>query len=138
MPPDTQIFQSKTGVKILVVIIWLAGMVLVSIHIPFGIPDKYRVWIIPFYALGGVLWLADVFLSRIVLGPDTLRIVSPTDFLAHTFTRAEIAEVSWTKIGGARLTLRDGKKIRFPSVDRDPRGLTNTIRAWLKRTETKP
>ena len=135
MTPATQIFRPKTDVQILCVIIWLAGMVLVSVHLPFGIPDRYRVWIIPCYALGGVLWLADVFLSRIILGPDTLRIVSPTDFLARTFTRAEIADVTWTKAGGARLTLRDGKKIRFPAVGRDPRGLTNTIRAWLKRTE---
>jgi len=138
MPTTTQILRCTNGVRILSVAVCLTGVILLSIHLPFGIADKHRLWIVPCYALGGLLWLADVFLTRIVLGPDSLRLVSATEFKSRTIPRAEIDTVTWEKGCGVSLILRDGTGVRLPGVGRNAQGLTNTIRAWLKRTEIKP
>ena len=135
MQPDAQILQPKMGVKALCVVIYLAGVVLLTMHLPFGIPDRHRAWFVPVYAVLGLFWLANVFTTRIVLGRDSIRIVSFSDFKSHTISRAEINTVTWEKGCGASLILRDGKGVRLPSMGRNAQGLTNTIRAWLKRTE---
>jgi hypothetical protein len=135
MPQDPQILRPKTGVRVLCVVIYVAGVALLSFHLPFGISDHHRVWIVPVYALFGALWLADLFTTRIVLARDSIRIVSISDFQSRTVPRVEIESVTWEKGCGASIRLRDGKWVRLPSVGRDAQGLTNTIRAWLKRTE---
>jgi hypothetical protein len=134
MPQDTQVLRPKPGVRALCVFIYVAGVVLLSVHLPFGIPDRHRVWIVSVYAIVGALWLADAFTRRIVLGSDSIRIVSISDFQSRTLPREEVESVTWEKGCGASIKLRDGKWVRLPSVGRDPQGLTNTIRAWLKRT----
>jgi hypothetical protein len=135
MQADTQVLRPKVGVRILCVFVVVAGVVLLSIHLPFGINDRHRVWIVPLYAAAGAFWLADVFTTRIVLGADNIRLVSISDFQSRIILRAEIASVTWEKGCGASLILRGGKGVRLPSVGRNAQGLTNTIRAWLKRTE---
>lgn len=138
LPPEklaAQVLRPKAGVRLLCVIVYAAGVVLLSIHLPFGIPDHHRVWIVPVYALFGVLWLADLFTTRIVLRPDSIHLVSISDFLSRTIPRAEIESVTWEKGGGPYIRLRDGKWVRIPSVGRGAQSLTNTIRAWLNRTK---
>ena len=117
------------------VAVYGAGIVLLSLHLPYGIPDRYRVWVVPIYAVLGALWLADVFTRRIVLGADDIRIVSFSDYLYRSIPRAMIKSVTWEWGCGASLILHEGRGVRLPNVGRDPQGLTNTIRAWLKRTE---
>ncbi len=135
MTQDTQVLRPKAGVRALCVVIFAAAVVLLSIHLPFGIPDHHRIWIVPVFALFGALWLADAFTTRIVLGSDSIYFVSISDFQSRTIPRVEIESVTWAKGGGTSIRLRDGKWVRLPSVGRDPQGLTNTIRAWLARTE---
>lgn len=136
MQPDTQVLRPKAGVRAIWVAIYAAGVVLLPIHLPFGIPDHHRVWIVPVFAIFGAFCMADVFTTRIVLGPDSIRLISISDFQWRTIPRVEIESVTWEKGCGASIRLCDGKWIRLPSVGRDPQGLTNTIRAWLKRTES--
>lgn len=133
MPQDVQILRAKAGVRVLSVAIYLAGFFLIWIHLPFGIPDRFRIWIAPGYMILGALWVADVFLTRIVLGNDTLRIVS-VPFRSKTIPRTEIESVTWAAGCGASIVLRSGRGISLPSVGRNAQGLTNTIRAWLNRT----
>jgi hypothetical protein len=135
MQPTTQVLRAKAGVRALCVAIYLAGVVLLMVHLPFDIPDRHKGWIVPCFAILGACWLADVFLTRIVLASDSLRIVSISDFQSRTVPRAEIERVTWAAGCGAALTLRDGKGVRLPSAGRNAQGLANTIRAWLKRTE---
>jgi hypothetical protein len=135
MKLDTQVLRPKAGARVLCVAIYLAGVVLLMVHLPFNIPDRHRVWIVPCFAVLGAFWLADVFLTRIVLASDSLRVVSISDFQSRTIPRAEIVSVTWAAGCGAALTLRDGKFVHLPSAGRNAQGLTNTIRAWLKRTE---
>jgi len=135
MKADTQILRPKIGVRILCVAIYIAGLVLLMIHLPFNIPSHHRVWIIPVFAIAGAFWLADAFTTRIVLASDSIRVVSISDFQSRTIPRTEIDSVTWEKGCGASLILRGGKGVQLPSVGRNAQGLTNTIRAWLKKTE---
>jgi hypothetical protein len=133
MEQDAQILRPKAGVRVLCVGIYIAGCFLIWFHLPFGIPDGFRIWIAPSYMILGALWLADAFLTRIELSQDNLRIVS-VPFRSRTIPRAEIDSVTWAAGCGASLILRDGSGVSLPSVGRDAQGLTNTIRTWLKRT----
>jgi hypothetical protein len=133
--PEELFLRPKAGVRALCVGIYVAGIVLLTIHLPFGIPDHHRVWVVPAYAVLGALWLVDAFTRRIVLGKDSIRVVSISDFQSQTLARAELESVTWEKGCGASIKLRGGRWVRLPNIGRDPQGLTNTIRAWLKRTE---
>jgi hypothetical protein len=135
MRKGTQILRSKAGVRALCVAIYIAGVLLPIFYLPFGIPDRHRVWVVPCLAIFGAFWLADVFLTRIVLGSDSVHIVSISDFQSRTVHRAEIDRVTWESSGGASLILRNGKGVHLPNVTGNAQGLTNTIRAWLRRTE---
>jgi len=132
--PETKVLRIKTGVSVLCVVIYIAGVVLLSFHLPFGVSDRHRVWVVPTYAVAGALWLADLLTRRIVLGPDSIRVISFSDYQCRTIQRTEIEDVTWEKGCGASLMMRAGRGIRLPNVGRDPQGLTNTIRAWLKKT----
>src|SRR3954471_4563440 len=125
MDTDVQILRPKAGVRALCVGIYLAGLTLLMLHLPFGIPDRHRVWIVPSFAIFGAFWLVDVFLTRIILGSDSLRVVSISDFRSRILNRAEIDSVTWEKGCGASIKLRDGKWVRLPSVGRNAQGLTN-------------
>ena len=133
MQQNTQVLRPKAGVRVLCIIIYLAGCVLIWIHLPFGIPDRFKIWIAPCYVFLGALGIADLLLTQIALGSDNVRIVS--GFRSRTIPRAEIDNVTWAAGCGASLILHDGKGVRLPSVGRNAQGLTNAIRAWLKRTQ---
>jgi len=130
---DVEILQPKAGVKAACISLYFAGCVLIWFHLPFGIPERFEVWIAPAYILLGALGIADLLLSRITLGGSDLRIVS--GFRSQRIPRAEIDRVTWAAGCGASLILRDGKGVRLPSVGHNAQALTNTIQAWLKRTE---
>ena len=134
MQSDTKVLRIKTGVSVLCVLIYIAGVVLLSFYLPFGLSDRHRGWLVPTYAVAGVLWLTDIFTRRIVLGPDSIRIVSFSDYQCRTIPRTAIESVTWEKGCGASLIMRAGRGVRLPNVGRDPQGLTNMIRAWLKNT----
>jgi len=135
MQQDAQVLRPKAGVRVLCVVVYLTGVVLLSFHLPLNIPEPHRVWIVPAFALCGALWLLDGFTTKIVLGSDSIRIVSLSDFLLRTIPRAEVDNVTWESGCGAVLLLRNGEGVKLPSVGRNAQGLSNTIRAWLKRTE---
>jgi len=99
------------------------------------IPERFRTIVVVVYALGGAFWLADMFLTRIVLQADGVFIFS--DFRSRTVSRTEIDIVTWEKGCGASIKLRGGKRERLPNAGQTPQGLTNTIRAWLRRTEVE-
>jgi hypothetical protein len=126
MQPDTKILQPTAGVRALFVILYVIGTFLMSVR--FG---KIAVAV---YLVCGAFTLALVFRRRIVLSADGLSMVS--DFRVRTIPRSEIENVTWEKGAGAHLKLRDGKCVRLPEVGLNAQALTNSIRAWLKRTES--
>src|SRR4029079_17517250 len=101
MTQDTQVLRPKAGVRVLGVAIYVAGVVLLTIHLPFGIPDHHRLWIVPIFALFGAFWLRDAFTTRIVLRPDSIHLVSVSDFLSRTIPRVEVESVTCEKGCGA-------------------------------------
>ena len=131
MQQSTKILRPKPGVRALCIVIYLVGIVLLAIRIP----DGFKIIAVVVYALGGALWLADMFLKRIVLQADGIFIFS--DFRSRTVSRAEIDSVTWEKGGGTSIKLRDGKWVRLPNAGQTSQGLANTIRAWLRRTEVE-
>jgi hypothetical protein len=46
---------------------------------------------------------------------------------------ADISSVSWEKGGGVFLKLTAGGFAKLPELGYNSQGLTNTVRAWLKR-----
>jgi hypothetical protein len=133
MSQDTQVLRPTAGARALCVPIYLTGLLLLRLYLPFGIPDYHRLWIIPVFALGGLFWLADVFTTRIVLGPQNIRIVSSLH--SQTISRTKIDSVSWAKGCRVSLLLQDGTVVRLPNMGRTSQGLTNTVRAWLRKSE---
>jgi len=136
MKPDTQVLRPKVSVRVLFAALYLAGVVMLAIHLPFDIADRHRVWIVPCFAFLGAFVVAEVFVTRIVIGGDSIRIVSLSDFMSRTIPRSEVAGVSG-KRRGVSLLLRNGEVIRLPGVGRSTQGLINTIRAWITRTEVQ-
>ena len=133
MSQDTQVLRPNAGVRALCVPIYLTGVLLLTVHLPFGIPDRHRLWVVPVFALGGLFWLAHVFTTRIVLGTESIRIVSSLQ--SQTVSRTKIDSVSWAKGCRVSLLLQDGTVVRLPNMGRTSQGLTNTIRAWLTKSE---
>ncbi len=135
MPSDSKVLRIKTGVIVVYASVYVVGLVLLSIHMPFGISDRHRLWFVPAYAIVGAFGAVDLVTRRIVLGADSIRIVSYSDYLCRSIPRTLIKGVTWEKGCGASLILHEGRGVRLPNVGRDPQGLTNTIRAWLRKTE---
>jgi hypothetical protein len=126
--------RASGAVRLLGVALYIAGLVMLRFYLPFRIADHHRVWILPLFCLCGALWLLDLFMTRIVLSDQSIRIVSILDFVSRTVPRVNVDSVTWEKGCGASIRLRDGQWVRLPNVGRNAQGLTNTIRAWLKRT----
>jgi hypothetical protein len=80
----------------------------------------------------GVLGVVDVVRRRVVLEPDRLSVVSL--WSRQVYPRAEIDSVTWDAGVGVALKLVSGRWVRLPELGRNSQSVTNTIRAWLKRT----
>ena len=81
-----------------------------------------------FIGIGGII---EVATSRVVLGDDALE--CGTIWSRRRYPAADIASVSWEKGGGVFLKLKAGGFAKLPELGYNSQGLTNTMRAWLKR-----
>ncbi len=87
-----------------------------------------------FVAFSGLFAFAFVELGRIHVTLDLKKITFDHGFRRREIPRSEIESVTWAKGAGVSLKLVDGRWVRLPGVGRTSQGLTNSIRAWLKRT----
>jgi hypothetical protein len=78
--------------------------------------------------IGGVI---EVATSRVSLHDDALECGTIWSRRRHRV--ADIASVSWEKGGGVFLKLKSGGFAPLPELGYNSQGLTNTVRAWLKR-----
>jgi hypothetical protein len=83
----------------------------------------------------GVGGIIEVATSRVVLEDDALE--CGTIWSRRRYPVADIASVSWEKGGGVFLTLKAGGFAKLPELGYNSQGLTNTIRAWLKRRQAR-
>jgi hypothetical protein len=70
--------------------------------------------------------------TRLTIEGETLSFVKT--FRTRVFHREDIDSVTWAKGCGVSIKLADGRWVQLPDLGPSPQGLTNTIRAWLKRT----
>lgn len=85
--------------------------------------------------LFGVLGSLDALICRIELGPDAL--VAVTLFSRKEYLRSDIEGVTWEAGAGVALKLRAGGWAQLPNVRGTSQGVTNSIRAWLKRPSSE-
>ena len=81
--------------------------------------------------LFGVAGVAEVATSRVVLGDDALECGAV--WSRRRYPVGDIDSVSWEKGGGVFLKLKGGGFAQLPELGYNSQGLTNTVRAWLKR-----
>jgi hypothetical protein len=133
-----RILRPKLLTRVVCVVVYIAAISVVAFRLPLGLPDRYRPIIVAVLAVGGAFWLADVFLKRIVLCPDRLKLISVMHRLPRSVARADIDSVTWEKGGGAALRVRSGRWIPLPNVGLSPAAVTAIIRAWLKHSDAAP
>jgi hypothetical protein len=79
----------------------------------------------------GIGGIVEVATSRVVLDDDALH--CGTLWSRRRYPVNDIASVSWEKGGGVFLKLKAGGFGKLPELGYNSQGLTNTVRAWLKR-----
>jgi hypothetical protein len=84
------------------------------------------------FAFGAVIAAINVVTTGVCLYADSLSITS--GFRWRNLARQLIARVTWAKGVGVSLALADGEFVRLPDVG-NSQSVSNSIRAWLKRTQ---
>jgi hypothetical protein len=79
----------------------------------------------------GSLAIVELATSRIVLADG--RLETGSIWNRRRFSPAEIRSVKWESGGGVAIQLASGRWIKLPELGYNSQGLTNSIRAWLKR-----
>lgn len=77
--------------------------------------------------------LAELATQRVQLEGGTMTIVDK--FRRRTLNCSEISKVTWAKGMGVAVQLLNGEWVKLPPVGTSHQGVTNTIRAWVKRTQ---
>ena len=108
------------------------GLALIPALLPSPLWQRVAVGIL---VLLSVVAIVELSQRRIVLHDDALELVS--GFRRRSLPRSEIASVTWAKGAGASVQLADGTWVRLPDMGPGPQGLTNSVRAWLKRTSER-
>ena len=85
------------------------------------------------FALFTLAGAADLFTTSVRLSADSLVVTS--NFRRRTFPRDTLERVSWAGGVGVSLEVRGGGWVKLPYVG-NSQSVTNSIRAWLKRTES--
>lgn len=91
----------------------------------------YRAVLVVLACLCPVGW-AELAIQRVELEGDEMAVVN--NFRRRTFSSREILKVTWAKGMGTAIQLADETWVQLPPVGSSPQGVTNTIRAWRKRT----
>jgi hypothetical protein len=94
-------------------------------------PTWQRVTSIAFL-IGTLAAIAEVATRRLVLSPAGVSLVS--NFRRRVVPRADIESVTWEKGSGVSLKLMNGRWVALPEVGGGNQALTNSIRAWIRRT----
>jgi hypothetical protein len=125
--------------KVICIATWVRVAAMVSVAIPFS--GFIALWpsngfssiVLGLLAIGifAVLAVVDALVSRIILGDDSIRIISL--FRKRIIPRTEILSVTWAAGYGVIVKLRNGGWIKIPNTGHNIQGQTNTFRAWLNR-----
>jgi hypothetical protein len=81
----------------------------------------------------GIVGLVELGFSRMVLSDAELEV--RTLWQHRRYPASQVASVTWEAGCGVALRLSDGTWAKVPDLGYNSQGLTNTIRAWLKRAK---
>jgi len=73
----------------------------------------------------------DTLTARVVIFPERLVIVS--NFIRREFARSDFVKASWAKGCPISLQRTDGSWLNLPPVGSSAQGMTNSLRAWIRR-----
>ena len=80
------------------------------------------------FAIAGAI---DALTSKVEVFPERLVVVANLRRREHI--RSEFVSVSWAKGVPVVLQSKSGENLRLPAVGSSAQGLTNTLRAWIKK-----
>ena len=83
---------------------------------------------ITIFALAGAI---DALTSKVEVFPEHLVVVG--NLRRREYERSDFVSVSWAKGVPVTLQSKSGENLRLPPVGSSAQGLTNTLRAWIKR-----
>ena len=130
--PDAEIDLRPTkwfwGVALAAVLIF-AAIGTFAFALPSPLWQRLAVLALNVIALLGIV---DVAQRRLKLTHDGVFCVG--NLRSKFVPRAQIDSVTWADGAGVSLKLVDGSWVHLPDLGRNSLALTNTIRAWLKRT----
>lgn len=78
-----------------------------------------------------LLGFIDTLTARVVIFPERLVVVS--NFVRREYARGNFVAVDWAKGCPVSLQRIDGSWFKLPPVGSDARGVSNSLRAWIKR-----
>jgi hypothetical protein len=87
-----------------------------------------------FFATFGVLGLLDLLLSRIVLAPDELVLISL--FRRRGYPRSAFVAAK-VEAGAVCLQRHEGGWLQLPSTGHNALAVRNTVHAWIRGTATE-
>lgn len=89
-------------------------------------------------ALGGVVatvlaaaGAVDAFTAKVELFPERMVVVA--NLVRREYLRSEFVGVTWAKGVPVMLTFRSGAHLRLPDVGANAQGVSNSVRAWLRK-----
>jgi hypothetical protein len=83
-----------------------------------------------------LLGLAETLTVQVALEADSVFI--STGWRRRRIARNLVEGVTWEAGAGVALRMADGTWVNLPSTGHNSQGMTNSIRAWLRRTASAP
>jgi hypothetical protein len=87
------------------------------------------------FGLFASLGIIEAAVTRVILDEEGL--VAVTLLSRKRYPRRDIERVTWETGAGVAIKLVDGQWAQLPDLGRNSQSVTNSIRAWLKRTAPK-
>lgn len=134
--PAERIVVHRTPRYVWIVTIAAFSVVLALTAVAFIVKLKW--WYqLGFVAFSTLFIIAFVELSQRCVTIDAENLTFVNNFRRRVISRIKIESVRWESGAGVSLKLVDGQWVKLPEVGSSSKGLTNSIRAWLKRTDKR-
>ncbi len=125
------VFRARRWLKIIVILCFL----IVLTGAAFSIATQGRSLMTTCFGgftLLGALAIFEVFVVRVELLENELLIASGWRW--RRYQRSIVDHATWSAGSGVSIRLKDGSWVKLPELGYDSQSLTNSIRAWLRRT----
>lgn len=118
--------------------VWIAPLALAgaigALVLAYCLRADGSIWLPVFFmlfGLFGVLVFLEVLTSHMKLGKKHLEI--RTNFRKTDIRKSDIIDVTWASGCGVSIQIKDGSWVPLPTFCKNSLGLSNSLRAWLRR-----